>query len=39
MNYLCVMHAIKLITPGMIITMIVGVIAFMIIYRMLFRNK
>jgi hypothetical protein len=33
------MHAIKLITPGMIITMIVGVIAFMVIYRLMFRKK
>ena len=33
------MHAVKLITPGMIITMIVGVIAFMVIYRLIFRKK
>jgi hypothetical protein len=33
------MHAVRLITPGMFITMIIGVIAFVIIYRMLFRKK
>lgn len=33
------MHAIDLITPGMMVTMIIGVIAFMVIYRMLFRKK
>jgi hypothetical protein len=34
------MHAVNLITPGMMVTMIVGVIAFMVIYRMMFpKNK
>lgn len=33
------MHAVRLITPGMMITMIVGIIAFMIIYHLLFRKK
>jgi hypothetical protein len=33
------MHAIKLITPGMMITMFFGIIAFMVIYRLMFRKK
>lgn len=33
------MHAVKLITPGMFITLALGVIAFIIIYRLLFPKK
>jgi len=35
----CFMHAVNLITPGMYITMIVGVIIFIVVYRLLFRKK
>jgi hypothetical protein len=33
------MHAIKLITPGVILAMAIGLIAFWLIYRFIFTDK
>lgn len=33
------MHAIDLVSPGVIVAMIIGLIAFVLIYRFIFKNK
>lgn len=33
------MHATKLITPGILITLCLGLVAFIIIYRVIFKRK
>lgn len=33
------MHGTELVTPGVIIIMIIGLIAFVVVYRTIFKNK
>ncbi len=33
------MHALNLITPGIILMMIIGLVAFIVVYRFIFKKK
>ena len=33
------MHAVELVTPGVLLMLCLGLVAFMVVYRLIFKNK